>query len=133
MEGVWILLFTIAIIAVYTLASYYLIFRTGLLIDKLKLEQGFDQETIPLNIHQSTILSISIIVVGALIIAESIPALCRQLFAYYQEKRLAFGATNPSLSYSIAEGVKILIGLLLIGNQRQIVNLIEYMQRNKNA
>jgi hypothetical protein len=133
MEGIWTLLFIIVTLAVYSLVSYYLIFRSELIIDKLNLDRGFDQETIPLNVHRSTILSISIIVIGGLMVAEDIPALCRQLFAYFQEKRMTHGATNPSLSYSVMNGVRIVLGLLLIGNQRKIVNFIEYKQRNRNA
>jgi hypothetical protein len=132
MEGVWTLLFTIVILAVYCLVSYYLIFRSDLIMEKLRLDQGFDQEIIPLNIHRSTVLSISIIVIGGLMVAENIPALCRQLFAYYQEKRMTYRQTDPSLSFAVMEGVKIVIGLLLIGNQRLIVKFIELQQR-KNA
>jgi hypothetical protein len=124
-EAIWTLATTILVLLVYILVSYYLIFKSDLIIDKLKLDKGFDQETIPLNIHRSTILSISIIVIGGLLIADEIPNLCRQLFAYFQEKRMTYGQTNPSISYSVVAGVKIIIGLLLIGNQRQIVNFIE--------
>jgi Na+(H+)/acetate symporter ActP len=123
--AVWTLITTMLVLLVYGLVSYFLIFKSELIIDKLKLDKGFDQETIPLNIHRSTILSISIIVIGGLIVADEIPNLCRQLFAYFQEKRMTYGQTNPSISYSVLAAAKIVIGLLLIGNQRQIVNFIE--------
>jgi len=123
--AVWTLITTALVLLVYGLVSYFLIFKSDLIIDKLKLDKGFDQETIPLNIHRSTILSISIIVIGGLIVADEIPNLCRQLFAYFQEKRMTYGQTNPSISYSVLAAAKIGIGLLLIGNQRQIVNFIE--------
>jgi hypothetical protein len=129
-ESIWTLVMTILILLVYGLVSYYLIFKSDLIIDKLKLDKGYDHETIPLNIHRSTILSISIIVMGGLIIADEIPNLCRQLFAYFQEKRMTYGQTNPSISYSVLAGAKIVIGLLLIGNQRLIVNFIELKRRN---
>ena len=131
-EAIWTLVTTILILLVYALVSYYLIFRSDLLIDKLKLDKGFDQQTIPLDIHRSTILSISIIVIGGFIIAEEIPNLCRQLFAYFQEKRMTYGQTNPSISYSVLAGVKVVIGLLLIGNHRHIVNFIERKRRNRH-
>jgi uncharacterized membrane protein YhdT len=131
MEGIWTLLFTIVMLAVYCLVAYYLIFKSEFLIDKLKLDHGFDQQIIALNIHRSTILSISVMVIGGLMVAENIPALCRQLFAYFQEKRMTYGVTHPSFSPSVMEAAKILVGLLLMGNQRQIVNFIEYKQRRK--
>jgi hypothetical protein len=129
-EAVWTLVMTILILFIYGLVSYYLIFKSDLLIDKLKLDKGFDQDSFSLNIHRSTILSISIIVIGGLIITDEIPNLCRQLFAYFQERRMTYGQTNPSISYSILAGAKIIIGLLLIGNQGQIVNFIEHKRRN---
>ena len=123
--AVFTLIATILMLIVYILISYYLVFKTNFIIDKLKLDKGFDQDTIPLNLHRSTILNISIIVIGALMVADEIPNLCRQLFAYFQEKRMTYGQTHPSLSYSVLAVSKIIIGLLLIGNQRQLVNLIE--------
>src|SRR5437868_3654116 len=93
---------------IYILICYYLVFRTNFIIDKLKLDRGFDQNTIPLNIHRSTILSIAIIVIGGLMVADETPNLCRQLFAYFQEKRMSSGQTHLSLSYSVLAGVKII-------------------------
>ena len=129
-EGIWTLILTTLILLVYVMVSYYLIFKSDLIIDKLKLDKGFDQETIPLNIHRSTILSISIIVIGGLLIADEIPNLCRQLFSYFQEKRMTYGQTNPNISFSVLAAAKIVIGLLLVGNQRQLVNFIELKRRS---
>ena len=130
LEGIWTLISTILILLVYGFVSYYLIFKSDLIIDKLKLDKGFDQETIPLNIHRSTILSISIIVIGGLILADEIPNLCRQLFAYFQERRMTYGQTKPNVSYWVLTVVKIVIGLLLISRQRQVVNYIELKRKD---
>ena len=129
-EAVWTLVTTILILMVYGLVSYYLIFKTNLIIDKLKLDKGFDQETIPLNIHRSTILSISIIVIGGLLVADEIPTFCRQLFSYFQEKRMTYGQTHPDIGYSVVSAAKIIIGIFLMTGHRKIVNLIE-RQRKK--
>jgi hypothetical protein len=131
-EGVGITLaMTLLLLLMYTVVAYYLIFRSDLIIDKLKLEQGFDQETLPLSIHRSTILSICIIIIGGLLVAEEIPNFFRQLYSYFQETRMTFGQTNPTLSYAIVSVVKIIVGLLLMGNQRQIVSLIELKRKKK--
>jgi hypothetical protein len=120
---------TLLILLIYVFVSYCLIFKSTLLIDKLKLDKGFDQEMIPLNIHRSTILSISIIVIGGLLIAQEIPNFCRQLFIYFEQRRLTYGQTNPSLSYCVLSGLKILVGLVLVGNQKQIVDFIELKRK----
>ncbi len=129
-EGVWVLLTTLLVLLVYWFVSYYLIFKTELIIDQLHLDKGFEQSTFPLNIHRSTVLSISIIVIGGLLVVDELPNLCRQLFSYFQENRLTYGQTRPNIAYSVVSGAKIIVGFLLMIGQRQIVNLIE-RQRKK--
>jgi len=128
-EAIWVVVTTFLMLLVYGVVSYYLIFRTELIINKLRLEKGFDQETIPLNIHRSTILSISIIVIGGFLVVDEIPNFCQLLFSYFQEKRMTHGLTSPTISYSIVSGVKIIIGLSLMSGQSQIVNLIERLRQ----
>jgi hypothetical protein len=128
-EAIWTFASTLAMLFVYGFVSYYLIFKTETIIDKLRLDSGFDQDIIPLSIHRSTILSISIIVIGGYIVAEEIPEFCRQMFAYYQEKRMTYGQANPKIQYSILSAVKIIIGFLLMAEQRKIVNFIEHKRK----
>jgi len=129
--GIWIAVSTTLTLIVFGVTAYFLIFKSDLLIKILRLESGFDQETIPVNMHRSTIFSISVIVLGGIILANEIPNFCRQLFAYYQEKRMTYGLTNPKIPYSVMSGIKILIGLLLILNQRKIVKFIEWQSKKK--
>ena len=132
-SAIWTFVSIVLMLIVYVMTAYFLIFKSTFLIDKLKLHKGFDQDVIPLNIHRSTVLSISIMVVGGLIVANEIPNLCRQLFSYYQEKRMTHGQTNPTASYSILAVSKIIIGLLLLANQKHIVNFIERKRRNNGS
>jgi hypothetical protein len=129
-DAAWGLGMTILILFIYGLFSYYLVFKSGLIIEKLKLEKGFDEDTIAFNIHRSTILSIAIIVIGGLIIADEIPNLCRQLFMYFQEKRMTYGQTDPTLSFTVLSVAKIIIGFLLISYQKLIVNYIELKRKS---
>lgn len=129
-ETIWTFVTVILILIMYGLVIWCLIFKTNLIINKLKLDKGFAEDTISLNTHRSTILSISVIVIGGLLVVDEIPNLCQQLHAYYQQRRINHGAPNPSISYSVVSGVKIIIGLFLMAGQRQIVSLIE-LQRKK--
>lgn len=128
-EALMTLCLTLLIMLIYIIVSYCLIFKTEFLIEILKLDKGFNQDTIPLNIHRSTILSISIIVIGGLLITQEIPNFCRQLFIYFQEKKLSHDQINPSITYCILSGIKILIGLILASNQKQIVDFIELKRK----
>jgi len=128
--AVWTFTATAVTLFIYIIVSYFLVFKSDLIIAWLKLDKGFDQETFPINIHRSTILSIAIIVIGGLMVSNEIPNLCRQLYAFFEEKRMTYGQTHPSLSYSILSAAKIVIGLLLMGSQKHIVNYIEYRRKN---
>jgi hypothetical protein len=128
-EAIWTFSLTTLLLLIYGFVSFFLIFKSELIIDKLKLDKGFDQEIFPINIHRSAILSISIIVIGGLIVVDQIPNLCRQLFLYFQEKRITFGQTSPDISYSVLAASKVIIGLLLIWNQRKIVSFIEFKRK----
>lgn len=123
------LISTLAIISVEAFFCYILIFKTEWIIKVLNLETGFDQETIPLNMHRSTILSISIIVIGGWLVANEIPNFCRQIFVYFQEKSMPYGQRNPKIQYTVASGAKIIVGVLLIAEQRCLVSFIERQRR----
>jgi hypothetical protein len=122
---------SLLMLLIYVLVSYCLIFKTQQIIDKLKLDTA--DEPIPLNIHRSTILSISILIIGGLILAQEIPVFCRQLYSYFQEWKLANIGTNPNTPYLILSGVKIVIGLLLAGGQKEIVQWIELKRKKEVA
>jgi len=128
-EVIWSFLTTLMILFVYCVISFYLIFRSELIIDKLKLDKGFDQEIIPLNIHRSTILSIAVIVIGGLLVADEIPTFFYRLTTYFQEKRMTYGQTDPTVAYIVLAGAKVLVGLLLMINQKRIVNFIEVKRK----
>ena len=128
-EAIWTFGTTLLIMVVYGLVSYLLIFKTDFIIDKLKLDKGFNPESIPLNIHRSTILSIAIIVIGGYLVVDEIPNFCRQLFSYFQEKRMTYGQTDPTIVYSLVSGIKILIGIILMISQRKIVAFIEWQRK----
>ena len=124
-SSLWLLIFTLLILVIYACVIYYLVFKTEYVIEWLKLDRGFDEETIPLNIHRSTILSIAIIVIGGLLIANEIPNFCRLLYAYYLQSKQPYDQVNPNVPYAILAFCKIIVGLILIGNQRHMVNFIE--------
>lgn len=107
----------------YVWVAYCLLFRTDWIIDKLSLDAGFEVDAIRINMHRSTVLSICIIIIGALIITNAIPLFVRHIFLLIQQIKLQAPSTDKS--YLILYGVQIIIGLLVLGNQRHIVNFIE--------
>jgi hypothetical protein len=101
------------------------VFKTDRVINILKLDQGFDQDALPINMHRSTILSIAIIVIGGLLVLHEVPNFFRQMFSYFQEKSMNYSKTSQGIPYMVLAGVKVLIGVFLMVYQRGVVNLIE--------
>lgn len=130
-NGLLTFIFTAIVLAFYAFIIFQLLFRTNSVLDKLKLGQGFNQEEFSFHISTSLVLTITLIVTGGVILINEIPDLCRQLFTYFQEKRLTHGMANPDFSYSIIAAVKILIGLLIIGERKRIVAFVESRQKKK--
>ncbi|HSZ87714.1 MAG TPA: hypothetical protein VK787_16890, partial [Puia sp.] len=124
-EGVAVLISVLLFLLLYGAISYYLIFKTDLIIDKLKLDKGFDSDTVSLNIHRSTVLSIAIIVIGGLLFIDEFPNFCQQLFSYFQQRQMNFGLNKPTISYVVISGIKVTIAFFLMSEQRLIVNVIE--------
>jgi hypothetical protein len=132
-EGLWTFILTAIVLAFYMFLVVKLIFNTSYFLDKLKLDQGFDQDEFSFNISSSRVLTIALIVTAGVILTNEIPNLCNHLFSYYQEKRMAYGMTKPDFSYSILSAVKIIIALLLIGERNRIVEFIEKRQSKNLA
>ena len=115
----------VLVLAFYTFIAWFLIFKPGTLIDKFKLDKGFDEETLPLNIHRSTVLTIALIVMGGLILVDEIPSLCRRAVSYYEQSQWPLNKSNTEMPYIVLSVVKIVIGFLLLVEHRKIVNFIE--------
>ena len=124
-------LVTLTVIAFYGFIIYQLLFNTNKIIDKLKLDQGFNQQEFSFNISTSLVLTISLIAIGGIILTDEIPNFFRNIFSYFQEKDITQGMTKPNYFYIVISGVKIIIGLLIIGERKRIVEFVEKRQDKK--
>jgi len=77
------------------------------------------------------VLRIFIIVLGGLFVAEEIPSFVRQCIYFYQYNHTARWNANPTLGALIASGLEIVIGILLMTEQRRIVRFILSWQSQK--
>lgn len=130
-EGVLSFILILVIIAFYGFIFYQLLFKTNNIVDKLKLDRGLNQEEFSFNISNSLALTIALIVIGGVILINEIPNFCRNIFSYFQERSLTHGIAKPNYSYIIISGVKIIIGLLIIGERRRIAEFVERRQAKK--
>lgn len=110
-------------IIIYILIIRLFLFKTDWIIEKLKLEKNFTEERIDLNMKSSTILTIAIIVIGGLILVESLPSFVSRLFDFYQQKNIL--REYHETSWLIYYFIKIIIGYLLLTNAKKLASFIE--------
>ena len=122
--------FLILVVSSTFLVIWLCIFRTEWIIDQLKLDRGFAEEKFELTIHRSVILRIAIIIMGGLIVVESLPALCQEVLFYFQSINIYnHSAENPESKYMIRDFVSLFLGLLMLTSSRLITNFIELKRK----
>ena len=89
----------------------------------MKLNQNFNEERIDLNIKPAQVLTIAIIIMGALILIESVPTFITRLYDFLQQKEL-FPEYHEG-SWLIFYFIKSIIGYLLLTNGKYFSKLIE--------
>ena len=113
----------IILLFVYLLIIILCLYKTNLLIDKLKLGQGFGTENIELNFDSIKIFSIAIIVIGGVQFIDNIPVLLREIMVFFQDKNLF--KDYPKSGLIIFSFCKVIIGYLLMTNSFRIAKLID--------
>ena len=83
---IWMTLFIILTVIIYLFILWLFVFKTSWLIDKLRLEKGFEEEKIEINVSLSSIISIAIVVIGGIMLIESLPQLCSKIYTFFQMK-----------------------------------------------
>jgi hypothetical protein len=114
----------------YLVIAYIFIFKTSTVIGWLRLEQEFGTEVIPLQAHRSTILSISVIIIGGLLVLSAVPHLTVQGLIYFQNKgSYSDAGFTKEKSYLIIYTIQIVMGLLMLGYHAYIVNYIDMKRK----
>ena len=122
--------FVLFAILFYIVFLYYCLFKTDWIIDKLQLDKGFAEEKFELNIHRSTILTISVIVIGAILITDSLPPLCRNIMTYFQTTTVHVNPQeNIAVGWILFHFIKFFIGFFFASASRLVVNFIELKRK----
>jgi hypothetical protein len=124
--SIFLALFFIAIVR-------YCLFQTERVIEKLHLDKGFTEEKIEVNIHRSSLLTIIIVILGGLMLADALPLLVYDLFLYFQHAEAYKGFTdNRESPYLVTNLLKVVIGYFMATESRLLVNFIERKRRKAN-
>ncbi|MBS1526758.1 MAG: hypothetical protein JST19_13960 [Bacteroidetes bacterium] len=118
------------IVVFYVFFLRICLFKTNWIIDKLRLDQGFDEVKFELNLHRSTVLQIAIIVIGTLIVVDTLPLLCREVISYFHFiQRNVDLVHQPAVGWLVFYFVKFFIGLFMMSTSRLIVNFVELKRK----
>ena len=133
-EIIYYTIIAIGVAAAYFFILWLFVFKTTWLIDKLQLEKEFDEEKIELKDDFSAILSIAIIVIGGIMIVDSLPWLCSSIFSFYRNKKMFCPSSeNPATAWLILYTIKTVIGYLLMTNSRPIAAFICRKNKEKDT
>jgi len=126
------LIYSFVVLALHFTIVYFLLFKTSFLISKLNLTAGLSELSLNINLHRSQIYTIAIIITGLLILVFSIPTLIRHLYWWYEyitSRDTMFGTQSYDYGGLLITITEVITGLLFLGNQRSLVNYIEYKKR----
>ena len=124
---IWLIAVLIIIFTLFVL----LIRKPDFVIRILKLDKGFDEETIQFeNLNSISILKLSSIIIGGLLIIDNIPAfLSYTLFAFKSSVGNNGSYTLKDNIYWATDFIKIILGYFLITNRDLISKL--FKEKNK--
>ena len=124
-EGILYLIVFILVVGFYFFIISQLFFKTNRIIDKLKLDQGFSEEIFHLKFDKTQLFTVSLIIIGGIMLISEIPNLVRQIITIIQMLKLQPYLEHTDYSYIIVSCAKIIIALLLIGERKRIVAVFE--------
>jgi hypothetical protein len=127
-EGITPLISSFLSVVAYGAIAYLLIFRTGWFIEKMKLDEDIEESNVSFDINPSTLLTICLIIIASVLILDAVPYLLRELYLYFdyiKGKSNYLATPQPDYTYMIIYIGKIIIGLLILGYLKRIVEYFE--------
>ncbi|MFT3739084.1 MAG: hypothetical protein QM786_10020 [Breznakibacter sp.] len=126
--AIYITVLLLLTVGLYFIVLKLLVFNSNWLIDKLKLDKGFQEDKLDLNITLKTVFAIATIVIGGFIFVDALPMLCRQIFVFIQQESVF--REDPQFSWVIFYSVKTFIGYLLMTNSKFVIDFINKKTEN---
>ena len=122
----------IFIVLVYFLILWLFIFKTSWLVEILNLEKDFEDEKLEIDVQLSNILPIAIIVVGGIMLINSIPQFFKEIFSFYQQK-ITWNESR-TVAWIVLYLLKAVLGYILMTNSKKITRFIikRTSEENKN-
>lgn len=118
---VWLI--TLGTLILYLLVVRLFLFKTEWIVNVLKLDKNFTESRIDITLHYNNVLSIVVIVIGALIFVEALSELCSTIYDFLKQKELFKDYSGAS--WLIFHFLKALSGYLMMTNSKTVVKFID--------
>ncbi|WP_426485112.1 hypothetical protein [Flavobacterium sp. 2] len=120
---VTLLLSILIAILFFSLIIRVFLFKTQWIIEKLKLDKGFETETIEIQSNENRIITIALIVIGGFIFIENLPILLKEIAVFFHDK--AQFKDYPKSGWIIFYLCKAVLGYLLMTNSFRVAKFIK--------
>lgn len=111
-----------------------LIFKSGVLVDLLKLDRGFDDDKIELgNFRAPDVVMIGAFIIGGLLILNNFPAFLSHILFSFKGSVVGRGYGGSDNFNWAVSGIKILIGVFLITNYSFVAKLLKSSNKVENS
>ncbi|MCU4162347.1 hypothetical protein [Carboxylicivirga caseinilyticus] len=121
------LIFISLAVAIPITLFVFLIFKSHRIARMLKLEQGFDTDTLELGkLNSNEIVKIAVLIIGGIMILNNLPHFIFQSVSWFQSEMRNNILNTPDNWKWFVSGFNITIGYLLITNVRLVVKILNY-------
>jgi hypothetical protein len=121
------------IIAAFWAVSWVLIFKAAYLVDRFDLSRDISP-ALQFNLRTRDVLRIALIITAGILLALAVPAFISQLIGLFEPEVVSIYAERTvDWSPVITSGVKVVIGLLMIGERKKIIEFFLKDQAEETA
>jgi hypothetical protein len=117
-----------ALVLIYVLILRLFIFKPSWLIKNLKLAEGFEDDKIGIDLNQTVVLRVSVIVLGGWLFLNSLPVFVSEVLIFLQQKNVFI--QSPQAGAIVFQLAVLVVGYVMMANNKQIVAFIEKKSKN---
>lgn len=124
----WVILVVLASFLLLAVFFIFLLYKTDLIIDKLKLTDSFDDDQIIIgNLNLDSIYKFSIILIGGFMLVDNFPNLLMDLINEFKLRTSNYTIPNYETNYFWmgVNFLNLIIGYLLITNCKSIAKFLD--------
>jgi len=120
-----------ALVLIYVLILRLFILNPSWLIKNLKLAEGFEDDKIGIDLNQTVVLRVSVIVLGGWLFLNSLPVFVSEVLIFMQQQHVF--RQSPQSGAILFQIAVLVIGYFMMTNNKQIVAFIERKSKKETS